>query len=66
MGWRQGRQGNENGISVSPRHSEPVRFDTHGDMISPAYILKTKREGHWLVNVLIGEVPPVNIDEVLK
>ncbi len=51
---------------VSPRHGQRLRFDTHGDILNGAYILKTKRDGDRLLNEIIYQVPPINIDEVLK
>lgn len=50
----------------SPRHGQVLRFDTHGDVVQGGYIRKTKRDGHRLVNEVIGQVPPINMDEVLK
>ena len=50
----------------SPRHGQLLQFDTHSDPINPAYIQKTRRDGNRLVNDIIDQTPPVNMDEVLK
>jgi len=51
---------------ISPRHGEPLQFDTHGDAINPGYIFRVKRKGNQLVNEMIGQVPPINIDDYQK
>ncbi len=51
---------------ISPLHGKQLEFDTHGDPIIPLYIFKTKRVGDRLVNELIGETPPVNLDDYLQ
>lgn len=50
----------------SPRHGQQLQFDTHGDVIAGAYVFKTQREGDRLVNKVIGQVPAINMNEVLK
>ncbi len=47
---------------TSPRHGQPLQFDSHGDPISPAYIFMMKRDGNRLVNERLGEVPLINLD----
>ncbi len=51
---------------TSPRHGEPLQFDTHNDVIQGALIQKTIRKGNQLVNEIIGQSPPINMDELLK
>jgi ABC-type branched-subunit amino acid transport system substrate-binding protein len=48
---------------ISPRHGQQLRFDSHGDAINPGYIFKTKRDGNRLVNEMIGQVAPINMDD---
>ena len=50
----------------SPRHSDPLKFDSHGDVINSGYIFRVKREGNQLVNEVIGSVPPMNMDDYQK
>ena len=47
---------------ISPRHGEPLKFDSHGDAINPGYIFKVKRVGDRLMNGLVGQVPSINLD----
>ncbi len=51
---------------TSPRHGQQLQFDTHGDVINSGYIFKTKRNGDHLFNEVIGQLPAMNMDEVLK
>ena len=51
---------------TSPKQNQPVKFDSHGDMINAVYIFKTQRDGNRLINPMIGKVPPINMDEMLK
>ena len=51
---------------TSPRQAQPLKFDSHGDVINAAYITKTRREGDRLVREVVDEVPPINMDNILK
>lgn len=48
---------------MSPRYGDSLRFDTYGNAISPASILKTKRDGSRLFIETVGQVPPINLDD---
>jgi ABC-type branched-subunit amino acid transport system substrate-binding protein len=50
----------------SPRHGQQLQFDSHSDVMNGAYIVKAKRDGNRLVLEIVGQVPPINMDEVLK
>lgn len=48
---------------MSPRYGNSLQFDTYGNAISPAAILKTKRDGSRLLIETVGQVPPINLDD---
>ncbi len=48
---------------ISPRHGQQLTFDSHGDAINAGYIIKTKRDGAQLVEEMIGQVPPISLDD---
>ncbi len=50
----------------SPRHGQLIKFDTHGDVMNGAIIVQTKRDGNRLIREIIYQVPPINMDEMLK